>query len=265
MKFGCCVNMCGNEKDPGGLRMLEDVKRAGYDYVELPLAECMQLDDKAFQTLLERLRSLDLPCEACNNFFPGNLRLTGENRDIEAIRTYLPAALKRAAQLGARTIVFGSAKAKYVPEGFPMDRAWAQVEDDVRIIGEALDKVGLPLVIAIEPVCRRECNIVLTYAEGCDLAEKAKRPNVQCLVDYYHMTVENEPVEHLNRGELRHVHISNPNGRVYPRRGDGAGYERFFEMLKSIGYDRCVSIEAYTDDFMADSIEALACLRSLAK
>ena len=64
---------------------------------------------------------------------------------------------------------------------------------------------------------------------------------------------------------VTHAHIANPEGRRYPRRGDGFAYEVFFGALRRAGYDGCVSVEAFTDDFARDAKEALDCLRALVK
>ncbi len=267
MKFGCCVSMQSTPEDPAGLRYLEAVGAAGFDYVELPIAEMMLLSDGAFEELLRRLRVLELTCPCCNNFFPSHLRLTGAERDAGAIAAYLKRALPRVKALGAQSIVFGSAAAKKVPEGFPMDRAWDQIAEDLQIISDMLSDVDSSIRVAIEPVCKLQSNILRTYAEGLSMARRLDRGNIRCLVDYFHMRVEEEPVEHLLEGEgmLRHVHISNPQGRGYPRRDDGQDYGRFFEILRQIGYDGCVSVEGFTDDFAGDAERALAYLRELAR
>ena len=260
MKFGCCVNMLATLDDPAGLRWLEKVAAAGFDYVELPVAEIMLLDDDAFDGLLAKLDSLGLRCESCNNFFPKELKLTGEERNEEHIQAYLSRALPRIRSLGAQTIVFGSAGAKNVPQGFPMDMAWEQVAEDLRIISAQMAAVMPQARVAIEPVCRKESNILLNYSEGVAMCKKVARENVLCLVDYYHMRMEDEPVEHLlaNGDLLRHVHISSREGRPYPMEGDGEDYTIFFEALRRIGYDGCVSVEGFTNDFAKDARAALA-------
>ena len=156
MKFGCCVNMLAKLDDPAGLCWLEKIAAAGFDYVELPVAEIMLLDDGAFEVLLARLDSFGLRCESCNNFFPKELKLTGEGRSEAHIQAYLSRALPRIRSLGAQTIVFGSAGAKNVPQGFPMDMAWEQVAEDLRIISTQMAMVIPQARVAIEPVCRRE-------------------------------------------------------------------------------------------------------------
>lgn len=261
MKIGCCISMLASTSDPIGLNYLDDVKAIGFDYVDLPLAELMQLSDAEFTALLKRLEALDLRCESCNNFFPEHIRLTGEARDPEQIRAYLSAALPRAIALNVRSIVFGSAKAKNVPAGFPMDTAWLQVEENLQIISDALD--GTDIAVAIEPVCARESNILLTYKEGCRLAEKINRKNIRCLVDLYHLSTENEPASNISDGgeQLQHVHIARPDSRIYPKENDGFDYSEFFNALKEANYDSGVSIEAFTDCFVKDASESLQFLK----
>lgn len=60
MKLGCCVSMCGTDEDRAGLRYLPAVAEAGFDYVELPIAEIMQLDNAEFERLLCQLSIAEL-------------------------------------------------------------------------------------------------------------------------------------------------------------------------------------------------------------
>ena len=69
MRIGCCVNMLAGEEDTTGSRWIPHLKECGYDYVELPLAQVMELPETEFQKLLELLSETGVPCECCNNFF----------------------------------------------------------------------------------------------------------------------------------------------------------------------------------------------------
>ena len=92
MKLGCCVNMFATPEDPAGLQWLGLVKRSGCDYVELPLAQVMELDEPAFRALCVKIWELELPCRCCNNFFPASVRLTGPQVDWKRAENY--AAMK---------------------------------------------------------------------------------------------------------------------------------------------------------------------------
>lgn len=264
MRFGCCMNMISTLPDGTGIEWIETIKKSRYDYVELPLAQMMELDAAGFAAFRDRVFALGLPCEACNNFFPGTLQLTGLDVDQEKIDRYLAEALDRAEQLGAKTIVFGSAKAKNVPEGFPRDKAWKQLVDLLRDMDEAVRPRGI--TIAIEPLNRQESNIINTVKEGLELAGEVNRKNIGVLVDYYHLVVEEESSDILLRaaGHLQHVHFARPEGRVFPSLQDvEEDYALFFSKLRQTGYNGRISVEAYTSNVRYDSQETFKLLAGL--
>ena len=264
MRIGYCTNLIATQIDGTGSEWIEKGKENGFDYVELPLAQMVALDDEAFLSLKERVGSSGLECEACNNFFPGHVRLTGNAVDYGKLEEYLDKALGRAAQLGVKVIVFGSPKSRHVPEEYPMDKAWSQLVELLKTIDPLVRAKGITIVI--EPLCKLESNIINTVAEGLRLFKAVNRENIKLLVDYYHLVVEKEDPEILLRAGsyIKHVHFANPAGRVYPVETEH-GYVRFMNLLKRIAYEGRISIEAYTKDFCHDAKRSVEMLRQLAK
>ena len=173
MRIGYCTNLIATQIDGTGSEWIEKGKENGFDYVELPLAQMMDLNDREFSSLKERVDSSGLKCEVCNNFFPGSIRLTGDAVDYGKIEEYLDKALGRAAQLGVKVIVFGSSKSKNVPEGYPMDKAWSQLVALLRIIDPLVRAKGITVVI--EPICKLESNIINTAGEGLQLVQGCRQ------------------------------------------------------------------------------------------
>lgn len=288
MRFGCCGNLLASGPDRTGIETVEMLAEYGYDYIELPLAEMMDLSDADFAALKDRVAASGLRCEVCNNFFPARIRLTGPEADEQAIQTYLTAALARAGELGVSVIVFGSAGAKRVPEGTPMDQAYQQVLQVTRRAALEAQRYGITIVI--EPVRMPDCNIINTFAEGVRLAQDAALPNVKVLIDFYHMVCEHEsPQILLTYGPeyLRHVHFSYPNipllegsrdpdhirhlfegeldragwWRTYPADSGEWDYGEFIHCLKACGYNGRVSLEAPVKDRAVQVRQALAFLK----
>lgn len=247
MKLGCCLNMLGNREEPIGRDYIPAAQQAGYDYVELPLAQVMELSGQGFDDLLASLKESGIRCRACNNFFPASIRLTGEDVRPDEVREYLQRAVERAARLGAEVIVFGSSGAKNVPAGFDHKRAWEQIADTLRWADACVLPAGIR--IAIEPLNREESNIILNLNEGEELRRMAGVFSVRLLVDYYHFTMEKEETETLRKrmSEIAHVHFAEPEGRSFPERKK-AQYESFFQTLRAGGYDGLVSVEAYAKE-----------------
>lgn len=265
MRFGCCLNMVSNEEDKGtGIRFIEKLAEIGYDYVELPLAEMSMLSDEEFDALVKRVEATSIRCEVCNNFFPKFFRLTGETVDYDAILAYVEMALGRAERLGVSYVIFGSGPAKNVPEGFPMEKGYQQVVELLKKVDPIAKKHGI--TIAIEPLRRPECNLINSFKEGCQLAKDAACENVRVLVDYYHLSEEQEPVANVaaeGKEFLRHVHFANPNGRVFPKDASESDYRSFFDALKAADYDARVSNEAFSDDFENDAKATLSFFKAM--
>jgi sugar phosphate isomerase/epimerase len=253
MSIGLCVRLAD----------VPTARDAGYDYVELSAQEVAGLGDEDFQATAARLKAVGIHARAANLFLPGSLKVTGPAVDGVRLADHVERTLSRLAALGVDTLVFGSGKAREVPEGFSRDEAWQQLVSFGRLAADVAARKGL--VIALEPLRRQETNIVNTAAEGLALVEAVDRPAFQLLVDFYHLTVEAEDPAVLVRAgkRLRHVHIANPEGRVFPREASEAAYAPFFARLREIGYTGGVSVEAGTKDLAADARRAAAFLRTL--
>ena len=264
MRIGYCTNLIATQIDGTGSEWIEKGKENGFDYVELPLAQMVDLNDKEFLSLKGKIGSSGLKCEACNNFFPGSIRLTGNAVDYGKIEEYLQKALGRAAQLGVKVVVLGSPKSKNVPEGYPMDNAWSQLVELLRYINPLVRTKSITVVI--EPLCKLESNIINTAAEGLKLVKVVDRENIKLLVDYYHLVMEKEDPEIISDAGsyIKHIHFANPIGRVYPIEAED-GYLHFMNFLKGVGYKDRISIEAYAKDFCHEAKRSVEILRQLAK
>lgn len=262
LRLGCCVSMIAPATDPVGIEAVEDLAAFGYDYIELSLRDLAALPEPALVALLARLRRAGLACEACNNFFPPEIRLTGPAADLPAALRYAEQALAVTARLGASIVVFGSSGARNVPAGFPLTAAWDQLRDLLRHLGPLAEHRGITL--ALEHLNRQESNILNTVAECWRLAQEVAHPRVRLLIDAYHLLVEGEPLAILAEvgSAIAHVHVAQGADRVFPG-GDDAPLAAFVAQFHAAGYARRCSIEAYTRDFAADAPRALRQMRAL--
>jgi D-psicose/D-tagatose/L-ribulose 3-epimerase len=262
VKLGICGYLTAQNADGHEFDLPAAAKSAGFDYLELPLSRIASLSEAEFDSLRETLDRSGLPCEACNVFFPGTLRLTGSHVDLSAIERYLELALGRAAALGVRVVVFGSAGARNVPDGFPKEQAFLQLVNMLRAADPVAGRHGIQ--IAIEPLNRAESNILQTGAEGYTLAKLVDRPSIGLLLDYYHMAKDGEDygIAVTARDFLRHAHFARLEGRSFPAVME-EDFRAFFGALKRAGYNARVSLEAGFTDFATDSPRALAILREL--
>ncbi|MCE5199245.1 MAG: sugar phosphate isomerase/epimerase family protein [Armatimonadota bacterium] len=252
MRFGCCT----------GVDNIEVVQNCGYDYVELGVGTVIpESPDTEFEPIRDRIMAFDILPEAWNGMLPGDLKVVGPEVDNYRIERYLRTAFERIEELGGEIVVFGSGKAREVPDGFPQDEAEEQLVDFLTLAGRIAGTHGI--TIAIEPLNKGETNIINSVKEGIEVMRRVSHPFVKVLADLYHMQVENESLDILfeANGDLAHVHTAD-TGRMQPGSGNYPNKE-MIEILKKIGYEGRVSAESCWGDFKAQCGEVLEFLRSL--
>lgn len=235
MKFGICTSLDNSAA----------MKSAGWDFVEESTQGLLQglLPDAEWKGL-ERARSSRLPVLAANVLVPGSLKISGPDADLDKLRDYMNNVLKRARQVGIETLVFGSGGARNVPEGFDRARAIQQITDFARTSAEIA--AGHGVTVVVEPLNRKECNIINSVEEGMRYVKAVGHPNFQCLVDSYHFWLEEEPLENLRAAMpwIKHVHLADTEGRVPPGESGSADYRPFFRVLKQGDYAGKISVES---------------------
>jgi len=245
------------------LKNVAAAKSAGFDYVELSTTEIAALRDADFEDAVRTVTASGLPVPATNLFLPATLKVTGPDADPAQQMAYVAKAFDRVARLGVKIVVFGSGGARRVPDGYVRDDAMRQLVDFGRRIAPLARARGL--TVAIEPLRRDETNIINSAAEGLDLVDAIGDPAFQLMIDFFHLAREHEDPAIVARAapHLRHIHMANPEGRVFPLELDEFEYDPFFANLRKIGYDQRISIEASTTDLQRDGPRAIALVRRL--
>lgn len=250
MQFGCCAPM----------DQASAVQAAGFDYLEAGVTSLIpDQDDAAFASVLAQYRSVHIPVQSFNLFLPRDLKIVGTEVDMARIERYVKRAIDRIEQIGATMAVIGSGGSRNVPDGFSRDSATQQIVDFLSIVADAADRTSV--TIAIEPLNRKESNIINSVAEGVVFAKAVDRPSIRVLADFYHMDEENEPLETLieNKDWLAHIHVAD-SGRLAP--GTGVyPYARFVDLLHQVGYDGMVSVECRWNDFATEAEPCVEFLR----
>ena len=234
MHFGICTSV---ETAPAA-------KAAGWDYIEPSVQGLLQgtVSDDQWKGP-ERAQRCPLPMPCANLLVPAPLKITGPEANLDALKRYLETVTRRAAEIGIRTLVFGSGGARQVPDGF--DRATA--EDQILAFARACGEIAArhDVTIVAEPLNRQECNILNTVQESLGCVKKVNHPNFQLLVDSYHFWLEDEPLKHLAESMpwIKHVHVADKVGRVPPGESGQSDYRPLFHVLKQGHYDGNISVE----------------------
>lgn len=253
MRFGCVTAEVGR---------LASLAEMGFDYAELSgRALASMRDDDVFDEIRDRILAAPIAVEAISGFIPPYTGLTvvGPRVDRAAGRKFAERMLIRAAQVGVKTIAFGSAAARNVPDGFSVSRALAQLRDYTSMVCDLAEPRGM--VLALEVLCRSETNLINTVPQAIELVHAVNRPGLRVLIDYYNLLCEESPLSDVAaaRGLLAHVHTSDDD-RDPPGSGS-ADQTGFLAALRGIGYDERLTIECHWEDFEKEAPKALDFLR----
>jgi D-psicose/D-tagatose/L-ribulose 3-epimerase len=254
--------------DVNPLASIDMLRALGFDYAEPALSKTLALDPEALASARAKVAATGIRVETMNWFLPGSdIKLTGPEVDPAKIRDYVEKSLALAESLGAKVIVFGSPGARTVPDGFPRERAWAQLKEFLKICGDVIQSRGYGMVIGIEALRKPETNIVNSVAEALRLAREVKHPKIRIIVDFYHLAFEHEdPAVILDAGDMIvHLQIADPRERTFPvSDAEEPRYAAFFTNLRKIGYQGRISIEANSNDVEKDGRASLAFLKQMA-
>ncbi len=236
--------------DPGSYRDwgqfdgdLAVMRRAGYDAVELQIADPAQFDEPRVRRSLAAAGYAMCAFQTGSTYYSrGNCLCT---RD-EAVRRRTVALLESFVDLAARwkaLIVFGSLQGRLSDEP---DRAAgaARIRDAVRDLGQYASEQGV--TVAFEPVNHGEVGFHNTIAEVAELVRGLRLPGLRMMVDTFHMNIEEKDMLAPLAGIgdiLAHVHLSETNRDVL-----GQGHwptAAWLGELERIGYSGYCTVGVY--------------------
>jgi D-psicose/D-tagatose/L-ribulose 3-epimerase len=226
---------------------LEKTAEYGFDYLEPPAAEVAAMSQPRFDEFKAQVLASPIQCECFNIFAERNDLVTvGSQVHWDRLTEYVDHTLTRCQQLGGKIVVWGSARTRNVPPGFPRQVAWSQICQFLRLAGDIARRYQI--IMAVEPLRKLESNIINTGAEALQLVHEVHHPNVKMIVDYYHLREENEDSQIIwkARREIVHFHFANPHGRLWPKSpAEDPEYGRFFALVKKIQFRGGISIEGH--------------------
>lgn len=235
MRFGICAP----------LPQAEWIRDQGFHYIEPRLKNVAEMGPEDIEAARKTLAKLAIQAETFNLFCASDLRLSC-NVDEDALRSYTKVAFAKAARLGGEIIVVGSSKARAILAGFSLEEAKDSFARTLDILADIAKDYHLK--IAIEPLNRKETDLVNTLADAAEICEKVSRPEVGALVDLYHFYQNGEDMADIKRYSeyIIHTHIARRNDdRGAPCLENGANDARdFIAALEDAGYHGRMSLES---------------------
>jgi sugar phosphate isomerase/epimerase len=227
-----------------------------FDYVEGHVQELLlpEQPDAAFETNRNLTKSCRRSTIAANCFFPANLKVTGPSVDYARLVQYAEVTFERAKALGIQTIVFGSAGARMLPDGWSAIRGFEQYVEALNRLAPLAEKQGVTIVV--EALNYGECNLINTLDEGSEAVRRCNHPYVRLLADLFHMLRNGEGPDSILRhaAVITHSHLAENKERAQPG-VYGDDFRPFFRALARAERCRTLTIECIWQDTMYERVD----------
>ena len=223
--------------------ILEDIRRCGYDGVEVPIFEGSPDD---YAELGRELERVGLEATGIALFPSAEMNPIGADPSQRAAALgHMEWVLRCAAAMGAK-IVGGPLHSTL---GHFSGAAPTSVERERgvafhRAAGDVAAKLGVR--IAVEALNRFECYFLNTMEDLASYLDAVDHPHVTGMYDTFHANIEEkDPIGAIDtiRRHLSHMHVSE-NDRGTPGRGH-IDFAATFAALKRAKYDGWITIEAF--------------------
>jgi D-psicose/D-tagatose/L-ribulose 3-epimerase len=226
----------------GMMPVLKQLKKLGYDGVELPIFE---LDVEKYARWGRRLDDLGLARTAVTCRGPHDNPISPD----PAVRALGVEKNKRAIECcqaaGAPLLVgpFHSALGQFSGQG-PTQAEWEWGVESMRQTAEYAQTCGVTL--GVEYLNRYEIYLITSAADTLRFVKQVKHRHCRMMYDTFHANIEEKDVTDAIRkaaSHIVHVHISE-NDRSTPGQGQ-VDWKATFDALSAVGYEGWLMIEAF--------------------
>ena len=243
MKIGMNLLLWTTDINEDLYPILEKIKAAGFDGVEVPIGD---EGDEKYVALGKKLKEMDLGCTCVTSVFeaenPASPDPAVRAKGVEQMKW----RIDMGKALGAENICgpFHSAFAYFSGEPPTEDeRKWsAEVMRKAAEYAETAD-----IILTPEALNRFECYLYNTLADISTLIKAVDHPNLRMIYDTHHAHIEEKDAGEAIRTYapwINHVHVSESD-RGTPGSGQ-VHWEETFEALREVGYDKWITIEAFS-------------------
>lgn len=242
MKIGLHLSMlCQKWTDDVSI-YLEDVKKAGFDGVEISLYKAVP---EQLQRVVKKAQELGFDIY----FGTGVDETTDPSSELEPTRRNALNYLKHCIDIAAAAQAVALQGVLYAPwqkfSSLDQKQRWRYSADVIREAGKYAGEKGLSL--HVEVVNRFETDFMNTLDEGAEFLKLIALDNVQLLADIFHMNIEEDSIPQAlqrNIGQIGCMHISENHRGVC-----GSGHIDWMDLigcLKQLQYDGYLIMETFT-------------------
>jgi D-psicose/D-tagatose/L-ribulose 3-epimerase len=233
----------------------EIIGKAGYEGVEIApftlVKEGVQEISQAMrQQMVRDMKNAGIVCPGLHWLFvappPGLHFTTPDDQLRQRSVDYLVKLIDFCGDLGGEIMVFGSPAQRGTSGGISIGEATNYFADGLAKVADHAKERNV--IILIEPLSKKDTDVVNTLEEAMSVVDKVNHPNIATMFDFHNSIDETEPWSDLIQKYFRHihhVHVQNMDGSVIMSDNIPQEFIPIFELLKKLNYKKWVSVEVF--------------------
>jgi len=245
MKFGVLYAYWTNEWSGDYFYYAKKIRDIGFDIMEVSAGDLLKMSDAELDNL--KALSKDIGLQINSNIGPPKEYDVASSDPTVRARgiDFLTNIMKKMDRLDSRSLA--GVTYTYWPNDFSdLDKPaiWARGVESVKIMGKSAAELGITM--HLEVVNRFETLVLNTAVEAVAFCREVGNPNVNILLDTFHMNIEEDDICDAIRtaGDLLgYMHIGEGNRKV-----PGQGHLPWVDIgkaLRDIGYDGAAVMEPF--------------------
>ena len=242
MKYGINLLLWGAEIGEKHYPLLEQIKKWGFDGVEIP---CFGFDEPRYRALSSKLKQIGLECTTCVIVSKETNPLDESASVRQAGVDFLKRMIDQNQTVGSKLMMgpYSSPVGGLVGRG-RTDDEWKRAVEVFQKVAPHAQQAGIRM--ALEYLNRFEHYFINDTATAARFVDEVNHPFFKLHYDTFHTNIEEKKIgEAIRSGGKRiiHVHISE-NDRSTPGEGHVL-WDENFRTLAEVGYDGWLMIEAF--------------------
>jgi len=248
MKYGIYFAYWTHEWYADYLHFMDKLADMGFDVMEVSCAAFANTYTKDEQLVALRERAKERGLLMTSGYGPTKSQNLS-SADSAVVRSAKDFFIETFRKLELMDIHFmGGGLYSYWPVDYsrPVDKPgdWKRAVTNVREVAKHAEQRGI--VLGMEVLNRYEGYLINTCRECLEFISDVNMPNVQVMLDTFHMNIEEDNMGEAIRlagGKLAHLHLGEQN-RLVPGKGS-LPWNEIGCALRDIGYDKAVVMEPF--------------------
>lgn len=242
-------------------KVLNLMNRYGFKGVELaPTKYSMDLswDEDQWLSIKRKCNNQGVKVVAFQALLYGrdDLNIFGTEQQREDMIIYLKKVMRIAQILGAKSLVFGSPKNRYIEQGFSYEKAYKLATEFFGKLGDAAREFDTCICVEANPE-EYNCNFLVNTEQVAEFVRSVNSEEVKLHIDTGEAVINKEDLVNLirvNSDILNHFHVSESFLNHVNRRS-GLDHAKLAAVLREINYKGWISIEMRAQKNEIEAIE----------